>query len=116
MDCLSSLAMTGASEGGLRMTFVSATMRLNNKNSCGSSLDMPILKKLLCSAAVLGLGIAAAPRNSGKFPNGALTLVIPFAPGGSTTTVATGARDKMGKLLGETDGRADSTGAGGKVG
>jgi len=108
--------MTGASEGGLRMTFVSATMRLNNKNSCGSSLDMPILKKLLCAAAVLGLGIAAAPMHAQNFPNRPITLVIPFAPGGSTTIVGRGVADKMGELLGEKVVVDNRPGAGGTVG
>jgi tripartite-type tricarboxylate transporter receptor subunit TctC len=88
-------------------------MRLNNKNSFGSSLDM---KKLLCAAALLGLSVSAVPTHAQDFPNRPITLVIPFAPGGSTTIVGRGVADKMGELLGEKVIVDNRPGAGGTVG
>jgi tripartite-type tricarboxylate transporter receptor subunit TctC len=77
---------------------------------------MPILKKLLCAAAVFGLGISAASAQAQTFPNRPITLVIPFAPGGSTTIVGRGVADKMGELLGEKVVVDNRPGAGGTVG
>src|SRR4051812_36148080 len=103
-------------EGGLRRPVVSATMRPTTRTGFGSSLDMPILKKLLCAAAVFGLGISAASAQAQTFPNRPITLVIPFAPGGSTTIVGRGVADKMGELLGEKVVVDNRPGAGGTVG
>ena len=51
-----------------------------------------------------------------NFPNRPITLVIPFAPGGTTSIVGRGVADKMSEVLGEkiiVDNRA---GAGGTIG
>jgi tripartite-type tricarboxylate transporter receptor subunit TctC len=77
---------------------------------------MPILKKLLCAAAMFGLGVSAASAQAQTFPNRPITLVIPFAPGGSTTIVGRGVADKMGELLGEKVVVDNRPGAGGTVG
>jgi len=77
---------------------------------------MPILKKLLFAAAMFGLGISAASAQAQTFPNRPITLVIPFAPGGSTTIVGRGVADKMGELLGEKVVVDNRPGAGGTVG
>jgi tripartite-type tricarboxylate transporter receptor subunit TctC len=74
------------------------------------------LKKLFCAAAVFGLGISAASAQAQTFPNRPITLVIPFAPGGSTTIVGRGVADKMGELLGEKVVVDNRPGAGGTVG
>jgi tripartite-type tricarboxylate transporter receptor subunit TctC len=96
------------------MAEVSATMRINNENSRGSSFDMTILKKLLCATAALTLSASLA--HTQTYPNRPITLVIPFAPGGSTTIVGRGVAEKMGELLGEKVVVDNRPGAGGTVG
>jgi tripartite-type tricarboxylate transporter receptor subunit TctC len=73
---------------------------------------MRIWNALLVTAAVLGL----APAQAQTYPNRAITLVIPFAPGGSTSIVGRGVADKMGELLGEKVVVDNRPGAGGTVG
>src|SRR5881227_2175297 len=51
-----------------------------------------------------------------NYPNRAITLVIPFAPGGSTSIVGRGIADKMSELLGEKVVVDNRPGAGGTVG
>jgi len=75
---------------------------------------MPISRMLLCAAAVLGLSASLA--HAQNFPNRPITLVIPFAPGGSTSIVGRGVADKMGELLGEKVVVDNRPGAGGTVG
>jgi tripartite-type tricarboxylate transporter receptor subunit TctC len=94
------------------MLLVSATMRLNNKSSEFARMSIP--GKLLCAAAVLGL--SASLSHAQNFPNRPITLVIPFAPGGSTSIVGRGVADKMGELLGEKVVVDNRPGAGGTVG
>jgi tripartite-type tricarboxylate transporter receptor subunit TctC len=73
---------------------------------------MRIWNALLVTTAVLGL----APAHAQTYPNRAITLVIPFAPGGSTSIVGRGVADKMGELLGEKVVVDNRPGAGGTVG
>ncbi len=73
---------------------------------------MRIWNALLVTAAVLGL----APAHAQTWPSRAITLVIPFAPGGSTSIVGRGVADKMGELLGEKVVVDNRPGAGGTVG
>jgi tripartite-type tricarboxylate transporter receptor subunit TctC len=63
---------------------------------------MRIWNALLCTAAV-ALGLSSGPdrAQAQAFPNRAITLVIPFAPGGSTSIVGRVIADKMSELLGE---------------
>jgi tripartite-type tricarboxylate transporter receptor subunit TctC len=77
---------------------------------------MRIHKIVLCTAAiVLSLG-GLNPAPAQNFPNRAITLVIPFAPGGSTSIVGRGVADKMSELLGEKVVVDNRPGAGGTVG
>ena len=73
---------------------------------------MRICKALLVTAAVLGF----APAQAQTYPSRAITLVIPFAPGGSTSIVGRGVADKMSELLGEKVVVDNRPGAGGTVG
>src|SRR6188472_1275402 len=74
---------------------------------------MRIRSILLATAAVLGI---FSPAQAQTYPNRAITLVIPFTPGGSTTIVGRGVADKMSELLGEKIVVDNRPGAGGTVG
>jgi tripartite-type tricarboxylate transporter receptor subunit TctC len=67
---------------------------------------------LRCLASCNG----AIQRNAQNYPTRAITLVIPFAPGGSTSIVGRGIADKMSELLGEKVVVDNRPGAGGTVG
>src|SRR5262245_13934271 len=77
---------------------------------------MQISAKWIAATIVIGLfaGINGAAAQS--YPNRAITLVIPFAPGGSTSIVGRGVADKMSELLGEKVVVDNRPGAGGTVG
>src|ERR1700737_4037538 len=75
---------------------------------------MQILKTWLCAAAIVFAGVASAQAQT--YPSRVITLVIPFAPGGSTTIVGRGIADKMSELLGEKIVVDNRPGAGGTVG
>jgi tripartite-type tricarboxylate transporter receptor subunit TctC len=78
---------------------------------------MSTRKKWLCViAAMLGLGAAIDSAQAQNYPTHPITLVIPFAPGGSTSIVGRGIADKMSELLGEKVIVDNRPGAGGTVG
>jgi tripartite-type tricarboxylate transporter receptor subunit TctC len=89
-------------------------MHRNNKNSSGSLLIMPILRRFLFAAAALLSSASLA--HAQNYPSRPITLIIPFAPGGSTSIVGRGVADKMGELLGEKVVVDNRPGAGGTVG
>lgn len=68
--------------------------------------------------AVVALAVSTALTNAHaqNYPTRAITLVIPFAPGGSTSIVGRGIADKMSELLGEKVVVDNRPGAGGTVG
>ena len=67
-------------------------------------------------ATAFVLSSALVPAQAQTYPNRAITLVIPFAPGGSTSIVGRGIADKMSELLGEKIVVDNRPGAGGTVG
>jgi tripartite-type tricarboxylate transporter receptor subunit TctC len=67
-------------------------------------------------AAALALSFPLDIALAQNYPNRAITLVIPFAPGGSTSIVGRGIADKMSELLGEKVVVDNRPGAGGTVG
>jgi tripartite-type tricarboxylate transporter receptor subunit TctC len=74
---------------------------------------MNVCKLLLCAAIACALpGTAHAQ----TYPTRTITLVIPFAPGGSNTVVGRAIADKIGELLGEKIVIDNRPGAGGTVG
>ena len=75
---------------------------------------MSIRKSLFI--AVAGLAAAFTSVQAQDFPTRPITLVIPFAPGGSTTIVGRGVAEKMSTLLGEKIIVDNRPGAGGTVG
>jgi tripartite-type tricarboxylate transporter receptor subunit TctC len=88
-------------------------MPRNNNNDAGSA-TMSIRKSLFI--AVAGLAAAFTSVQAQDFPTRPITLVIPFAPGGSTTIVGRGVAEKMSTLLGEKIIVDNRPGAGGTVG
>jgi len=75
---------------------------------------MPIRKCLFIVAAALAA--AFAPAQAQDFPTRPITLVISFAPGGSTSIVGRGVAERMSELLGEKIIVDNRPGAGGTVG
>jgi tripartite-type tricarboxylate transporter receptor subunit TctC len=73
-----------------------------------------------CAAAAfafaLGSAGASGDAKAQAFPNRTITLVIPFAPGGSTSIVGRVIADRMSQLLGESIVVDNRPGAGGTVG
>ena len=67
-------------------------------------------------SAALGVGAGFNDASAQNYPTRSITLVIPFAPGGSTSVVGRGVADKMSELLGEKVVVDNRPGAGGTVG
>lgn len=74
---------------------------------------MSIRKGLFAAIAALAASVHAQAQ---EFPTRPIMLVIPFAPGGSTTIVGRGVAEKMSALLGEKIIVDNRPGAGGTVG
>lgn len=71
----------------------------------------------LCAAVlILASSFGLMPANAQTYPQRPITLVIPFAPGGSTSIVGRIIADKMAQLLGEGIVVDNRPGAGGTVG
>src|SRR5262245_25368697 len=66
----------------------------------------------LLGAAVLS---AAAPASAQSYPTRPITLVVPFAPGGSASTAARSVADRMSDTLGQQIVIDNRGGAGGTV-
>ncbi len=78
---------------------------------------MRSLNALLCAAAVVfGACCSLDGASAQSFPNRSITLVIPFAPGGSTSIVGRVIADKMSQLLGQSIIVDNRAGAGGTFG
>jgi tripartite-type tricarboxylate transporter receptor subunit TctC len=78
---------------------------------------MRIWKTWLCAAALaLAASDGPAPASAQTYPNRPITLVISFAPGGSTSIVGRVIADKMAQLLGQGIVVDNRPGAGGTVG
>ena len=75
---------------------------------------MSIRNCLLIAVGALGATFASAQAQD--FPSRPITLVIPFAPGGSTSIVGRGIAEKMSEFLGEKIVIDNRPGAGGTVG
>src|SRR4051794_14127056 len=74
------------------------------------------IKSFCVVAVLLGVSVAVDQAQAQNYPTRAITLVIPFAPGGSTSIVGRAIADKMSEVLGEKVVVDNRPGAGGTVG
>jgi tripartite-type tricarboxylate transporter receptor subunit TctC len=74
------------------------------------------ITRLCAVVALLALSVTADVARAQNYPTRAVTLVIPFAPGGSTSIVGRAIADKMSELLGEKIVVDNRPGAGGTLG
>ena len=81
-------------------------------------MHISTISRCAAVAFAFALGSAGASGNAKAqaFPNRTITLVIPFAPGGSTSIVGRVIADRMSQLLGESIVVDNRPGAGGTVG
>jgi tripartite-type tricarboxylate transporter receptor subunit TctC len=77
---------------------------------------MQMSTKWIMAAIALCVSASLGNAQAQNYPARAITLVIPFAPGGSTSIVGRGIADKMSELLGEKVVIDNRPGAGGTVG
>lgn len=77
---------------------------------------MRLTRSLAAAFAVLLAMAVAPPAPAQDYPNRPITLVIPFAPGGSTSIVGRVIADKMSETLGEKIIIDNRPGAGGTIG
>ena len=71
------------------------------------------IRNLGVAAALLAASVAAGSAQAQNYPTRAVTLVIPFAPGGSTSIVGRAIADKISEVLGEKVVIDNRPGAGG---
>ena len=62
------------------------------------------------------MALTAAPASAQDFPKRPITMIVPFAPGGPTDTVARVTAENMGRILGQTIVVENVAGAGGTLG
>ena len=77
---------------------------------------MQISRKWIVAAIAIAIAASINGAHAQNYPTRAITLIIPFAPGGSTSIVGRGIADKMSELLGEKVVVDNRPGAGGTVG
>jgi len=71
---------------------------------------------IIIVSVLIGLGGSMPTALAQSFPSGAITFIVPFAPGGATDTIARLYADHMSKTLGHPVVVQNMTGAGGTVG
>ena len=69
----------------------------------------------LKAVAAVAFAIVACPVHAQTYPSKPVTLLVPFAAGGATDTVARVTAQSMSKLLGQTIIIENATGAGGTI-
>jgi tripartite-type tricarboxylate transporter receptor subunit TctC len=76
---------------------------------------MLMIRRMSALLAALGVLAALGPAVAQTFPTRPITLVVPFAPGGSASIAARSVADKMGETLGQQIVVDNRGGAGGTV-
>lgn len=77
---------------------------------------LPMMVRSLMLSLGMGLGLGSSSAAAQAFPQKAIKLVVPFAPGGSTDLVARMLAERMGPILGQTVAVDNRGGAGGTLG
>jgi tripartite-type tricarboxylate transporter receptor subunit TctC len=73
--------------------------------------------KRIAAALVFGMLVLAAPvAAQDVYPSGSITMIVPFAPGGSTDAIGRIVADGLRRVLGETVVVENRAGAGGSIG
>jgi tripartite-type tricarboxylate transporter receptor subunit TctC len=75
-----------------------------------------LTRRFLPALAVLALGAAATSASAQNYPTRTITVIVPFAAGGPTDTVARLVSEQMGRDLGQTVVVENVGGAGGTLG
>jgi tripartite-type tricarboxylate transporter receptor subunit TctC len=78
-------------------------------------MEMLTMRRMTPVLAVFGALAAAGPAVAQSYPTRPITLVVPFAPGGSASTAARSVADKMSETLGQQIVIDNRGGAGGTV-
>ncbi|MCB4821993.1 tripartite tricarboxylate transporter substrate-binding protein [Roseicella aerolata] len=73
-------------------------------------------RRALLALAALSAPLAAGPAAAQQFPGRTITMIVPFAAGGPTDTVARLVAEAMGRELGQTVVVENAGGAGGTIG
>jgi tripartite-type tricarboxylate transporter receptor subunit TctC len=82
-----------------------------------SSSSRPDRRSLIAGAVALSLAVAGiAAQAADPFPSKPITLIVPFAPGGTTDIVARAVAEKLGAQLKQTVVVDNRPGAGGNLG
>ncbi|MGA7486692.1 MAG: tripartite tricarboxylate transporter substrate binding protein [Xanthobacteraceae bacterium] len=74
-----------------------------------------MLRAIFAALAALAALAASAPAPAETYPSRPITLVVPFPPGGSSSTAARSVADKMSEILGQQIVVENRGGAGGTV-
>lgn len=70
----------------------------------------------VCAAVLAAIALTASPLSAQSYPTRPITLLVPFAPGGATDTVARVTAQGMAKQLGQAIVVENALGAGGTIG
>jgi tripartite-type tricarboxylate transporter receptor subunit TctC len=74
------------------------------------------MRQFVCAVAITANFFAVGPGSAEDFPSRPITLVVPFAAGGPTDSLARSLADRMGAVLGQTMIIENVTGAAGNIG
>ena len=74
------------------------------------------MKTLLASLAAAAILAWICPASAQNYPSHSITMIVPFAAGGPTDTIARIVAERMGKALGQTVVVENVTGAAGSIG
>src|ERR1700680_4397659 len=115
--CFASPRNDGWSGAALRTSDLSTTIWPTRKIAPGRFLKMRSSNASLCIVAlVFGICCGLDPARAQSYPSRTITVVVPFAPGGSTSIVGRVIADKMSQQMGQGIVIDHRPGAGGTVG